>query len=163
MRQPRRRLAGAFVAGATIVALSYGCATIMQGSSQSIGISSTPTGASIAVNGMPYGSTPAVVSLSRKDHHIVRLDLDGYQPFEATLSRGVSGWVAGNIIFGGLIGLAVDAITGGMYKLTPDQIAASLGTVTAGTVPGEDLMFIAVVLDIDPAWEKIGNLERIGR
>jgi hypothetical protein len=34
--------------------------------------------------------------------------------------------VWGNIVFGGIIGLAVDAITGGLYKLAPEQVSAQL-------------------------------------
>jgi len=32
----------------------------------------------------------------------------------------------GNIVFGELIGLAVDAMSGGLYNLTPTQISAQL-------------------------------------
>jgi len=38
---------------------------------------------------------PVIADLSRKDHHIVKIELDGYQPFEATVTRRVSGWVLG--------------------------------------------------------------------
>jgi hypothetical protein len=33
-----------------------------------------------------------------------------------------SGWVWGNIAFGGLIGLGVDFISGGAYQLYPDNL-----------------------------------------
>mgnify|MGYP006975219249 FL=1 len=95
--------------------------------------------------------------LTRKDHHTVNIQLDGYEPFAMNLTRGVSGWVAGNIIFGGLIGLAVDAITVGMYKLTPDQVSA---TLSRRVTSAEDALFITVVLTPDPAWERIGTLTR---
>ncbi len=54
------------------------------------------------------------------------MDLNGYQTFDATLTREASGWVWGNIVFGGLIGLAVDAIDGGFYNLTPKEVKAAL-------------------------------------
>ena len=107
------------------IALS-GCATIMHGTSQDIGFQSAPTNAKVTVDGLPMGNTPVVAKLSRKDNHIVKMNLEGYQPFEATLTRGTSGWVWGNIVFGGLIGLAVDAMSGGLYNLTPTQISAQL-------------------------------------
>ena len=56
----------------------------------------------------------------------MKVEFPGYQPFEATVTRSVSGWVAGNILFGGLIGLSVDAISGGLYTLGPEQITATL-------------------------------------
>jgi hypothetical protein len=109
-----------------MLALMPGCATIMHGTTQSIGISSTPTGASVSVDNISHGQTPVVTPLSRKDNHIVKVEFAGYQPFEATVTRSVSGWVVGNLVFGGLIGLGVDAISGGLYTLGPEQITATL-------------------------------------
>ncbi|MDK2964381.1 MAG: hypothetical protein PWQ29_1775 [Verrucomicrobiota bacterium] len=49
--------------------------------------------------------------------------MDGYLPDETTLTKKVSGWVRGNLVFGGLIGLAVDAISGGMAQLLEKHTA----------------------------------------
>jgi hypothetical protein len=84
--------------------------------------------------------------LTRKDNHIVRIELAGYKPYETTLTRKVSGWVWGNIVFGGLVGLAVDAIDGALYNLTPEQVSAALLAGTAHIVPTRNGMYIAVVL-----------------
>lgn len=130
------------------------CATIMHGTYQPIGISSSPTNASIWVDRYYVGTTPLIVEMSRKDNHLLRIELEGYLPYEATLTRQLSGWVLGNIIFGGVIGLAVDAISGGIYKLTPEQIQAELRNSEYTT--GES--YIGVVLKTDPSWEKIGQL-----
>ena len=143
-----------------VVAMLAGCATIMNQTKQSIGISSAPTGASVTVDNQPQGKTPVVANLSRKDNHIVKLELEGYQPFEATLTRRVSGWIWGNVAFGGLIGLAIDAISGGMYKLTPDQITAELQKEGHAFLPKQDALIIAVVLQPNPAWKKIGQLTK---
>lgn len=149
-----------------------GCASIMHGTSQDVGLSSTPTNAKVFVDNQPFGNTPMVAKLSRKDNHIVRMNLDGYQPFEATLTKSVSGWVWGNIVFGGLIGLAVDAVSGGLYNLTPEQIAGQMAANTvapAGTSrPPEtsqvtkDGIYVVVILRPDPAWQRIGALTRAG-
>jgi len=150
---------------ASIAALT-GCATIMHGTSQDIGFQSSPTNAKVLVDGLPMGNTPVVAKLSRKDNHIVKMNLDGYQPFEATLTRGTSGWVWGNIVFGGLIGLAVDAMSGGLYNLTPNQISGQLsgGVIPQGKPPTamvtKDGIFITVVMHADPAWKRIGSLAK---
>lgn len=47
------------------------------------------------------GTTPVIAKLERKQSHLVRLELDGYQPYETTLTKSVSGWVWGNLVFGG--------------------------------------------------------------
>jgi hypothetical protein len=134
------------------------CATIMHGTRQSIGIASNPSNASVWVDRAYMGDTPIIVSMSRKDNHFVRIELDGYLPYEATFSRQLSGWVLGNFVFGGVIGLAVDANTGGIYRLTPDQVQAEMRTHNMMTLKQSDSSYIAVVLQPDPAWEKIGNM-----
>jgi PEGA domain len=145
-----------------------GCASIMHGTSQDIGFQSTPTNAKVTVDGLPMGSTPVVAKLSRKDNHIVKMNLDGYQPFEATLTRSTSGWVWGNVVFGGLIGLAVDAMTGGLYNLNPNQISGQLaqGVTPQGKPPtamiSKEGIYIAVVLRPDPSWQRIGTLVKVG-
>ena len=137
---------------------TQGCGTIMQGTNQQVGISSSPTNASVTINGQSYGNTPMIVDLKRKDSHMVKIQLDGYEPYETNLTRKTSGWVWGNIVFGGLIGLAVDASAGGMYKLTPEQIESELRAPLSSNVSNEDGLYIAVVLKPDPSWEKIGTL-----
>lgn len=152
---------------AAILALA-GCASIMHGTSQDIGFQSTPTNAKVTVDGLPMGNTPVVAKLSRKDNHIVKMNLDGYQPFEATLTRSTSGWVWGNVVFGGLIGLAVDAMTGGLYNLNPNQISGQLaqGVTPQGKPPtamiSKEGIYIAVVLRPDPSWQRIGTLTKVG-
>lgn len=36
---------------------------------------------------------------------MVGIKLDGYEPYELTLTRKTSGWVIGNILFGGWVWL----------------------------------------------------------
>lgn len=139
--------------------LLSGCATIMQGTKQNVGISSIPTGASVAIDNAPYGKTPIVANLARKDNHFIEITMSGYLPYATTLSRQTSGWVWGNLAFGGLIGLAVDAISGGLYRLTPEQITAELKKEGTAFLPKEDMVYIVTVLKPNPAWQKIGNLE----
>ncbi len=138
-----------------------GCCTIMQGTTQSIGISSVPTGAKVSVDNSEKGKTPIVVNLTRKDNHFVKIEMEGYLPYEATFTRGTSGWVWGNIVFGGIIGLAVDAMTGGLYYLTPNQVNAVLQTEKHSSLYKRGSLYVAVVLHPDPSWEKIGQLKKI--
>lgn len=134
------------------------CATVMHGTRQSIGISSNPGNASIWVDRVYVGNTPLIVDMTRKDNHYVVIDLEGYQPYEAVFTRRLSGWVFGNIIFGGVIGLAVDAISGGIYTLTPDQVHVHMCSCYAGKTKNTSDSYIAIVLQPDPSWTKVGNL-----
>jgi hypothetical protein len=134
------------------------CATIMHGTSQDVGLSSSPSAAKVTVDNVPLGNTPLITKLSRKDNHIVKFEMDGYAPFEATMTRGVSGWVWGNLVFGGLIGLAVDAVSGGLYKVSPDQLQATLSKQGASVT--RDGLYVLVVMQPDPTWQKVAQLER---
>jgi hypothetical protein len=138
-----------------------GCASIIHGTHQDVGISSNPTGASVTIDNVVTGQTPVIAKLTRKSNHIVKMELPGYQPFEATLTCGVSGWVWGNVVFGGLVGLAVDAISGGMYKLTPDQITASLSNPSVATTKSADGVYLFAVLKPEADWEKVGQLKAL--
>ena len=141
-----------------ILLLTQSCGTVIQGTTQQVGISSSPTNARVAINGVEIGSTPVMIDLKRKDSHIVRISLEGYQIYETTLTRKVSGWVWGNILFGGLIGLVIDSSTGGMYNLTPEQIQAELRDVKAQVTDRKDSLFITFVMQANSEWEKIGEL-----
>lgn len=138
-----------------------GCASIMHGTSQDVGISSSPTGASVTIDNMAKAQTPFVASLSRKDSHIIHLAADGYAPADLTLTRSTSGWVWGNIVFGGLIGLAVDAMTGGLYNLTPDQLSATLAKQSASIAPSKAGIYVVLVPQAERGWTKVGQLRRI--
>ena len=142
---------------AALVVFTTGCATIMHGSKQDIAVSSTPSGATVSVDNQQMGTTPTTVNLTRKDRHVISIEAPGYRKYDLQLTRGTSGWVWGNLVFGGIPGLAIDAITGGLYKLTPTEVNATLARPTA-TLDGQALM-IAVVLSADPSWEKVGQME----
>lgn len=52
----------------------------------------------------------------------------------------------------------MDPITGAMFKLKPEEIEGNLKNGT--TVKTEDgTMYIQISMDIDPNWEKVGQLE----
>ena len=144
---------------AIVVTIATACGTIIHGTRQDVGVSSTPTGAQVVVDNMPLGQTPVVAKLTRKDNHVIRITMPGYQTFETNVIRSVSGWVWGNIVFGGLIGLAVDAISGGLYKLRPEQVTGALATADVHSDQGT--IYVAVVLAPDPSWEKVGQLTPI--
>jgi len=139
--------------------LVIGCATIMHGSSQDVSISSQPTGATVTIDNQPAGVTPVAAKLKRKDMHHIAIHMDGYQPFEMVTTRKVSGWVWGNIVFGGLIGLAVDAMTGGLYEVRPEQINGQLAK-SGALLPGHDgNVYVFLVPQADPSWQRIGQLQ----
>lgn len=139
------------------------CATIAHGTRQSIGIASNPSNAAVWLDNAYIGNTPLIAQMSRKDNHFVRIHLEGYLPYEVTFTKRLSGWVFGNIVFGGVIGIAVDAVSGAIYKLTPDQVQAELRTNHIVRSERSQDSYIAIVLQPDPQWEKIGNLVAVAK
>ena len=136
------------------------CATIIHSPRQQVGISSTPSGASVTIDNVDSGKTPLVTKLSRRQEHVLRIEMAGYKPFEATLTRKLSGWVFGNLVFGGIVGLAVDAVSGSMYRLTPEQVSASLASGQAAIRAQGDGLYVVAVLEPRPDWVKVAQLQR---
>lgn len=130
---------GTFIAIGAALLLIAGCASIVSGTKQDVTITSNPSAAQVsidrAVGGAMQteweGATPATVELKRKHAYVLTLSLDGYQPVEMGLKNGTNGWVWGNLVFGGLIGLIVDFSNGAAKTLEPDEIYVDLVTVTA--------------------------------
>lgn len=144
---------------ATSALFMAACATLIHGPEQDLAINSTPAGASITIDGEQLGETPAVVRLARSREHYLQLDLPGYLPYQMKLSRTTSGWVWGNIVFGGVIGVVIDASSGAMYRLKPGMVDASMETRVA-VIDGQRMFEVAIVMSADPSWEQLGQLTR---
>lgn len=147
-----------------------GCASIIHGTTQAVDFGSQPAGARISIDGREVGVTPKTVDLRRKgrtkeeakpkQEYAIRIEMEGYMPYEMKIKRELDAWFFGNLIFGGLIGIIIDASNGAMYKLTPDQIIAQMGRVTAMNEKNGDKLFIGVTLTPDPSWERVGTLSK---
>jgi len=136
--------------GFGLALLIVGCATIIHGTRQNIAVNSVPSGAKVIVKGVQIATTPAVIELKRNESNIIlRFEKEGYEPVEIALNRSVDGWIAGNIIFGGLIGLAVDFISGAAYKLSPSEVQAVLAELKKQGMNIEDLSKDGVVVAVD--------------
>lgn len=147
-----------------LILLFSSCATIISGSKQTVKFSSNPSSASVFIDEVEVGKTPFEMKLARKSEHSVMIKLDGYQTYQTNLTKSFNAWYFGNILIGGLIGLVVDPITGAIYNLTPNKINSEMTKITDGVVlkkSGKDDIYIAVALNIDPNWEKVGQLEKI--
>jgi len=106
--------------------LLIGCATIISGRTQKVSVTTTPSDAVITVNNMVQKS-PAIFTLDRTfPAYQVKIEKEGYRTIELTLKRGINGWVFGNIVFGGIIGLVIDICDGSVYKFSPSEIEQSL-------------------------------------
>jgi len=85
-------------------AASSGCATIMNGTHQSVFFDSVPPGAEIEYDGRVY-TTPCLISLA-KYYKGIKLPIykSGFAPQEIECKVKMGGWIWGNILFGGIPG-----------------------------------------------------------
>ncbi|HZV83351.1 MAG TPA: translation initiation factor 2 [Brevundimonas sp.] len=116
------------------VALSLpACATITRGSSQEFTVQSEPSGARVSTsNGFQCDATPCTFRMPRKDAFRATIALPGYASQTHEIKSGISGGgaagMAGNLVFGGIIGGVVDASSGAMNNLTPNPLIVTLRT-----------------------------------
>ncbi len=106
-----------------LAAMSLGaCASITKGSSQNIAVNSNPSGADCALSrkGVQIAwvsPTPGIVTIDKSSSDIV-IDcaLEGHKPAKHIVASQAEAMTAGNIIFGGVVGLAIDAGSGAINK-----------------------------------------------
>ena len=107
------------------------CATITRGTTQQFTVESSPPGARASTsNGFQCEATPCTFRMPRKDAFKVTISREGYVTQEHQIASGVSGGgtagLAGNLIFGGVVGGVVDATSGAMNDLTPNPLIVTL-------------------------------------
>ena len=98
------------------------CGTIVNGTHQDVLINSNVEGATVKVDGVPYGKTPLQTELKRTTGHVVQLSAEGYETAAVVVHNEMSWWFAGNILLGGLIGMGVDCISGGAWALDDEKL-----------------------------------------
>jgi hypothetical protein len=116
-----------------------GCATVTSGTSQAVTVNTKPTGAictlsrggnDIAV----VNPTPGSVTIDKSSKDVsVNCKKDGYNDGSAIFSSSLQAMTFGNILLGGVIGVAIDAGSGAMHKypamlsltLLPKEFASS--------------------------------------
>lgn len=129
-----------FAASIACVVLLSGCATIMEGTSQSVAIATAPAGALCNVDraGAHLGTvaaTPGSLRLDKSKNDLsVSCTKDGYQPASLTQSPKFVGTTFGNIVAGGLIGVAVDAASGANYEY-PAEVRLDMAPAVASAEP----------------------------
>ncbi len=105
-----------------------GCASIISGTTQSVFVNSSPSGANVEVDGL-QAKTPAKLELKRNQaSHNVRVTKEGYEPANVSIGRKFNPWVAGNLLwgYGFVVGVIVDFVSGGAWDLDTDRIDLSL-------------------------------------
>jgi hypothetical protein len=121
--------------------LLCGCATITRGTNQNFVVESSPSEANVKISTGQTCVTPCSLRMKRKSEFVVTVSKDGYQTQEThihgVMKGGGGAALAGNAIFGGLIGAGVDASNGSLMNLKPNPLNVTLVPVVAGAAPAE--------------------------
>ncbi len=104
----------------SIVVSTSSCASIISGTKQSVTITSDPSDVEVSIDGESAGRTPLTVELRRKEDHLIKAVKEGVGEASVTTTKKSNGWIWGNLLFGGIIGLIIDFSTGAAKKISPD-------------------------------------------
>lgn len=127
--------------------LATGCATVRNGRTQVVAVSSDPPGAQVFVGDKRVGTTPTVLDLPRSERNLaLRFEKEGFVKVDVPVGHSPSKWLWNNVLYTAAIGLAagqavglsthvfaqnaaltfgVDLLTGGAFRL-PRQVRATL-------------------------------------
>jgi hypothetical protein len=132
----------AIIAAALSFGLS-GCATIVEGNTDNVAVTSVPVdGAKCELKngvGTWYVTTPGSLQVRKSKTNLeVTCRRDGYQDAHQSVESKFEGMTAGNLLFGGVVGVGVDAASGAMnhypaslqIALYPSDASAALPTPT---------------------------------
>ncbi len=115
------------------IALLSACTTITRGSREAFAVSTDPPGAQADVTdsqGTKSCITPCSVKVKRRGTLHVVISKAGFKTLRTMVSSSIDGGgsagMAGNLLFGGLIGAAVDAGSGAMHSHKPNPLEVAL-------------------------------------
>lgn len=114
------------VATLSLLLALNGCATIIHGTTQDIGVSSDPAGADLLLDGQQHYVSPATITMKRKYDHLLEISKEGYKTEVVDIRGDISLAVVGDVLAGGAIGYGIDAATGAQRRLVPEKIAVTL-------------------------------------
>ena len=106
--------------------LSFACASLFQGTKQTLDMDSGPQAAQVWVNGAQLGVTPCKIELKRNQEYTIEFRKEGYETRSYRILNGIgAGWVFLDVITG-LIPVIIDAATGSWYSFDQANINAVL-------------------------------------
>lgn len=106
-----------------------GCATILNGTSQKIPVSSEPAGALVTVDSKNIYITPVKLRLERRRDHALVFTKDGFDTRTVNVMHVLSESVCGNTLLFGVLGWVFDICAGTQYKLIPDKVHVELKNI----------------------------------
>ena len=117
--------------------LATGCASIIDGNTQSISFAPNPDSATVTLNGAPIGKTPVTVPIKRQaGAQTLKFSKEGFKDHEVPLTTTLNPWFLGNLVTGGLLGSTTDGLSGAAFKYAPGQYMVTLQPDESTPLPG---------------------------
>lgn len=127
---------------AAVCAALGGCASVSRGTSETISVATTPSGAEATVSGLdqPFVcTTPCAFTTARSADLTVSIVKEGYEPQVVPLTKEITttggAGFAGNLLLGGVIGMGVDAATGAAMDHKPNPVIVTLKAIAPPPPP----------------------------
>ena len=109
-----------------LLGLLSSCATITRSSEEVFQVDSTPQDATVKLSNGMSAKTPASFKVKRRDPLDVTVSKTGYKTREVRVESQIDSAggtaMAGNVLVGGIIGVAIDAGSGAMYAHKPNPL-----------------------------------------
>ncbi|AZB07817.1 PEGA domain-containing protein [Chryseobacterium sp. G0162] len=103
------------------------CATIFTGTNDKISFNSTPEGATVFHKGIEKCVTPCTTKIPRSlSKQMVTFEKEGFNNQEVKLDKNFNAVTLLNILFGGAIGVGIDAATGSLTKYSTKKYDVEL-------------------------------------
>jgi hypothetical protein len=120
-----------FLVPCAVALLVSACGTVTRGTTNDVTFNSEPAGAHMQTStGLSCPETPCTLPISRKQEFVATFTLAGYAPQQVSVTTEVAGagaaGFAGNVIAGGLVGMAVDVSTGAALDHKPNPVFARM-------------------------------------
>jgi hypothetical protein len=107
------------------------CTSITRGTKDVLVIETKPSNAQVQLsNGLSCSSTPCALKMPRRSEVVLNITRKGCEPAvvnvtHRTANAGAAG-LAGNVLLGGVVGLAIDGSTGASQDLVPNPVKVDL-------------------------------------
>lgn len=130
------------------------CATIVEGTDQTVTVITDPAGSTCTLSrggatvGMVNPTPGSVVLQKSSDNVAVLCTKDGHEDGVATLNSAFQGMTFGNILFGGLIGVAIDAGSGAMHEY-PSSVTVIMPPTEFPTEADRDAFYDRLIADVN--------------
>ncbi|MCG8354369.1 MAG: hypothetical protein MI920_02235 [Kiloniellales bacterium] len=149
--------------GILVLATQLGaCASIVSDNDSTTYIATQPEGARCELHGQDFTRVvmaPSSVSLPADAAPItVACKSDGYRTTTAELDTSMDGWIVGNLIFGGIIGAAIDASRGAGQKY-PAQLTVYLDPDTFDSEAERDEWYETRIGTLKNKWGELIDAE----